>query len=564
MFIALALFVCCIKVPAANQMWNDMDFVRSQPIRLLFCFFERDQWRATSVAGRKLLTGLLCVLPDNKIVEDIHGYIRKEAKSHPNAKLTTSHLQEIIVRSKVFESRGIRHAAALSRDVFATTYRRFKRAALSRHHFCQKHKMQPRWIKLVGRRTWKPLTEEGCHLSQAAFRWLLNRQQGEKLENGLFSKLVFPFVVICSAGLAYASLGNAAWAVLAWPLIPVAGGYVFQPAAGVRWLHVTDPSQWEVIEVEGAFRPSMGIVLNQVGEPLPLIRYFVLRHPHSNKIVFQDVCRIAVHLGCFDAQAVVAQSRDQLMTKICEHFGDVYEPKKPEVDVADVSVLEEAVFEDMDKTEQLEFPEIDKKLKQQKARRAAASFKFEKAKAKAKAKPRKRKAQPANARAKRRRTAEEPAAEVAPHDDDDEAAGGDEAGIDAAMELAPPAAPVPPPVPAAVAEVEVLPPAAAAAAAGAHARGGIVRHHEGYISWQDSLCEICNQVAGQFKLEEMPGGRDQPTWHMRVRDPETMEWAGRAPRLSSRRTSVVGESTEFALQWIRENRHCHFIPKKKK
>ena len=513
------------------------------------------------MAGRKLLTGLLCVLPDNKIVEDIHGCIRKEAKSHPNAKLTNSHLQEIIVRSNVFESRGIRHAAALSRDVFATKYRSFKRVALSRNHYCQKHKMLPRWIKLVGRRTWKPLTEEGCHLSQAAFRWLLNRPQGEKLEKGLFSKLAFPFVVIRSAGLAYASLGNAAWAVLAWPLISVAGGYVFQPAAGVRWLHVTDPSQWEVIEVEGAFKPSMGIVMNQVGEPLPLIRYFALRHPHSNKIAFQDVCRIAVHLGCFDdAQAAAAQSRDQLMKRICEHFGDVYEPKKPGVDVADVGVLDEAVFEEMDKSEQLEFPEIDKKLKQQKARRAAASFRFEKAKAKAKAKPRKRKAQPANARAKRQRAAaEEPAAEAAPHDDAAEGPAEAEA-----MELAPPAVPVPPPVPAAVPEVEVLPPAAVAAADAAPARGALMRHHEGYIPWEDSLCEICNQVAGQFKLENMPGGRDQPTWHMRVRQPETMEWAARAPLLRSRRTSVVGESNVFALEWIQQNRHCHFLPKKKK
>ena len=227
--------------------------------------------------------------------------------------------------------------------------------------------MAPRWIKIVGRRTWKPLTEEGCHLSQAAFRWLLNRPQGQKLENALFSKLAFPFVVICSAGCAYASLGNSAWAVLAWPLISVAGGYVFQAEAGVRWLHVTDPSQWEVVEVEGVFKPLMGIVMNQVGEPLPLIRYFALRHPRSNKINVQDICRIAVHLGCFDAQAAAAQSRDQLMKSICEHFGDEYEPKKIAAYVEDVGdAWDEMVFEEMDKVDQLEFPEIAKKLKQRK------------------------------------------------------------------------------------------------------------------------------------------------------------------------------------------------------
>ena len=187
--------------------------------------------------------------------------------------------------------------ASLSQDIFAIKYRSLRRAALSRHHYRQECKMWPRWIELVGRRIWKPSTEEGCHFSQDACRWLLNRPQGEKLEQGLFSKLVFPFVVICSAGLAYASLGNAAWAVAAWSLISVAGGHAFQPAAAVLWLHVTDPSQWQVNVVEDAIRPLMGIIMSQVRQALPLIRYFVLPHPDSIKFTFQDNGRIAVHLG---------------------------------------------------------------------------------------------------------------------------------------------------------------------------------------------------------------------------------------------------------------------------
>ena len=113
----------------------------------------------------------------------------------------------------------------------------------------------------------------------------------------------------------------------------------------------------------------------------------------------------------------------------------------PEGDAADMGVLHEAVFEELGKTEQLEFYEIDKKLKQRKARRAATSEKVE---AKAKAKPRKRKAQPANARAKRRRAAEEPAAaeEAAPQYD--EAAEG--RAVFAAEDIEP----MPPPVPAGV------------------------------------------------------------------------------------------------------------------
>ena len=57
-------------VPAARQLWIDLDFAQSQAIRLMFTCFERDRWRPGSMAGRKLLSGLLCVLPDNKTVED--------------------------------------------------------------------------------------------------------------------------------------------------------------------------------------------------------------------------------------------------------------------------------------------------------------------------------------------------------------------------------------------------------------------------------------------------------------------------------------------------------------
>ena len=510
------------------------------------------------MAGRKLLTGLLCVLPDNKIVEDIHGRIRIEAKSHPNAKLTANRIQEIVVRSNVFESRGIRHAAALSRDVFARNYKSYKRVSLSRNHFCQKHQMHPRWIRLVGKRSWKPMTEEGSHSSQAAFRWLIGRPQGETLEKALFSRLVFPFVVIRSAGLAYASLGNASWAVLAWPLALVDGGFVFQQAAGVCWVHVTDPSQWEVIDIEGVVSASVGVVMKPVHDPLPLIQYFASRYPLSSKINFQDVCRIAVHLGIADVPAAAAQSRDQLMKSICEHFGDLYEPKKKSEICSSESLgmLDEAVFDELDRTEQLEFPDIDKTIRQRKARRVAASFKFEKAVEKGKAKAKKRKAKTGNAaRAKRQRR--QGAENEAPGEDDPPG----QPEVDAGFEVEPVVPLVVPPMPA----VEVLPAAvdaaaddapAPAAAVGA-ARGALVRHHEGYIPWEELVCEICGVVAGQYKLERMPGGRDQPTWHMRVRQRETMEWASRAPLLRSRRTSVVGDENQFALTWIQSNRHCH-------
>ena len=302
-------------------------------IRTLFCFFERDQWRADSVAGRRLLTGLLCTLPDNKIVEDLHGDVRKEARSSPNAKLTPTHIQEVLCKSSVLEARGINHAAKPTRDSFSSEFRSVKWAPLSQKFYCQKHKMSPRWIEIAGRRTWKSLYEEGSHQSQAAWQWRLNRTD-EPLESALFSKLVQPYIIILKQGAngveaAWASLGNACWAVLAWPLVPASGGqhrYAFSPGGGATWIHITNPSAWRVAQVQGCMS-SEGIVLDRLEEPMPLIRYFAVTFPDSPKLSFKDVVRIAIHLG-IDRSTASASSRGQILKLICAHFGDAYVPSK--------------------------------------------------------------------------------------------------------------------------------------------------------------------------------------------------------------------------------------------
>lgn len=59
-----------VSCPDAKELLGDIHFAAWSPIRLLFMFFQRDQWRVDSLAGRKLLRGFLYALPDSKIVED--------------------------------------------------------------------------------------------------------------------------------------------------------------------------------------------------------------------------------------------------------------------------------------------------------------------------------------------------------------------------------------------------------------------------------------------------------------------------------------------------------------
>ena len=319
------------------------------------------------MAGRKLLSGLLCVLPDSKIVEDCHGAIRKESLGNVSSKLSSARIQEVVMRSKVFESREISHPAAVTADVFCRKYKQLKYKTVAHQHQCARHKMSEQWTKIWGTRHWKPLTEEGNHKSQAAWAWLQKRM-GEgavttSLGSARFSKLVVPYVLVkrSSDAAVYASMGNASWAALGWPMNEAGADedglkcYAWQPEAGMAWFHVTDPSDWHVIPSLGV-RGARGILSKQTAEPVPLLRYCLLHH--SSTIAYQELVSCVTHLSLVVEEGSL---RPQLLAALNTHFGDVFvdEQKRPDAAEALVSdPLAEAVFGDMDATEQTEFPDV--------------------------------------------------------------------------------------------------------------------------------------------------------------------------------------------------------------
>ena len=87
------------------------------------------------------------------------------------------------------------------------------------------------------------------------------------------------------------------------------------------------------------------------------------------------------------------------------------------------------------------------------------------------------------------------------------------------------------------------------------ARGPIMRHNEGYLSWEDVQRGECQAIVGQIKLEALPGGRDAPVWHMRVKENDGT-WAQRNPKKRTARTSVVGDAPDWAKEWCQLNREC--------
>ena len=67
-------------VADAKTLWRDCLFLQTQPIRVMWEFFRRDRYDPRSPLGRHLLSGMLGILPDNKIAEDIHADLRLASK----------------------------------------------------------------------------------------------------------------------------------------------------------------------------------------------------------------------------------------------------------------------------------------------------------------------------------------------------------------------------------------------------------------------------------------------------------------------------------------------------
>ena len=73
------------------------------------------------------------------------------------------------------------------------------------------------------------------------------------------------------------------------------------------------------------------------------------------------------------------------------------------------------------------------------------------------------------------------------------------------------------------------------------------------IGWKDVYCNHCRDLCGQYKLDPCPGGRDEPTWDIRVHDHSGC-WPEKGP-LKKRRLQGLA-TAEFPKQWITQNRTC--------
>jgi len=150
-----------LDVEGAGLLWDDLLISRSSVIRVLHMLYERcgfDSEHCT--AGRNLLMGILQSFPDNKIVEDIHNDLRRNARSHPNPVLRLAHMQDLVTNSSVLQQRNIPHPAALQKTTWISNYKSTKNKYRIKEHYGWKHKLGQKWGKILDPKSWPTVSEE--------------------------------------------------------------------------------------------------------------------------------------------------------------------------------------------------------------------------------------------------------------------------------------------------------------------------------------------------------------------------------------------------------------------
>jgi len=377
----------------ASQLCCDMSVLIDTPVRMMYTLFESDCFHPSPHrrdCGSKVLRGLLDTLPDNKIVEDIHNALRRDSRANANMVQRTAHVQQIICQSGVLESRQVDHPSRVCKEMFVQHFRATSGRACGQRHRGWKHQLPKAWTKIMGRRTWKAISEETLKTAMAAWEWLQNGfrpealaapQGTEKLELALLSCTLEQDMLLqhVPTGSVQVCLGNAKWGGLTWPVQQVAAAapglgesYKLSEQGPVRFMHVTDLSHWHVVPYEPA-RVAVGIVLRRTGLPQSLLR---ARLAAPRTLTYEDLCLIARVAG---AEGVHNKSRKQLLEALAASEGDdafvqqVLEQdarpsRKAAAKLAD-DVVCEAAYEAMDQDDRNDFAEIGESVRRGRARR---------------------------------------------------------------------------------------------------------------------------------------------------------------------------------------------------
>ncbi len=222
----------------AKELRDDIHWADHVPIRLLFMFFERDGWSPNSILGQRFLRALLQHLPDSRIVEQTHRYVRLDCEGRRANNNRSNRFSRLVasVDNPVVRQHRVQEVC-VDKRVFLRRFHDVAVPKLSRRSFeAAADALPPRWGEVMRpTRTWSSPTPLSSRGSVAAWRWLHHffaeaLPQGARIFDGWLAGLFVPGAVVrrVDNGSLWLVLATTTWAAWALPL-RVAG----EPAGGV-------------------------------------------------------------------------------------------------------------------------------------------------------------------------------------------------------------------------------------------------------------------------------------------------------------------------------------------
>ncbi|CAK9031293.1 unnamed protein product, partial [Durusdinium trenchii] len=433
----LQLEQCAADSGRTVQLLEDLRQVFTPPVKLMMQAFEEDFYRCDSPAGRHWLCGLLRTLPDNKLIEDLHGVLRNDAKSQKTRRQTLHHIMELVTQSKQLSSRKIVHKPMVDRAVFLQEFPRTPDKARKRRYWARHHKLAKHWSTIMGRKHWSTLSEDMLHRGFAALAFLRHYtaegmgREGIPMSRGLLSKFAVELHVLKHIPSDYIGfcLGNACWACLMWPLQEFWDedsdftGYYLSPTGEAHWKFLVNPLDWLVVSFQAELFNDQIFMVPQGKETL--LRFFFADVALHKNVTVADLMVLSRFLDL--SEETKRLKRADLIHKLVDEIGgqdqdfiskikaDMAKPEKNEKLIGDE--LDEFVLAELPAEDQDEFRLVAKEVDSRKKagwslvecqwKKAMAKKKAKaKPKGKAKAKP-KAKAKCGFARRSRKRKASE-------------------------------------------------------------------------------------------------------------------------------------------------------------
>ena len=108
---------------AFGSLCEDLRLTLDTPTRLLMTCLEVVKFRSAPAEALQILRGMVEVVPDSKVIEDIHQRLRVLARSRPNERVSDACIQQTVNQCNVLDARNVKHDVSINRETFLSKLR---------------------------------------------------------------------------------------------------------------------------------------------------------------------------------------------------------------------------------------------------------------------------------------------------------------------------------------------------------------------------------------------------------------------------------------------------------